>query len=55
MISIVDLHAEDLEMMGTAIAMSNCRSRVTRDSGAAGDGAAGMLFTSLGIMVRPDK
>jgi hypothetical protein len=55
MISIVDLHAEDLEMMGIAIAMSNCRSRVTRDSGAAEDGAAGMLFTSPGIIVRPDK
>jgi hypothetical protein len=55
MISIVDLDAEDLERTATAIAMSNCRSRVTRDPSTAEDAAAGMLPDSLGIMVRPDK
>jgi hypothetical protein len=55
MIFIVGLDAEDLEGMATAIAMSNCRSRVTRDPGAVEDGAGGMLPDSISIMVRPDE
>jgi len=55
MISIVDLDAEDLEGIATAIAMSNYRPTVTRDPGAVGDPAAGMLPDSISIVIRPDK
>jgi hypothetical protein len=55
MISIIDLDAEDLKGMATAIAMSTRRSAVIRDLGAVEDGAAAMLPDSLVIMVRPDK
>ena len=51
MISIVDLDAEDLEGIATAIAMSNCGSRVTRDPSAVAGAAAAMLPDSISIVV----
>jgi hypothetical protein len=55
MISIIDLDVEDLEVIAVAIKMSNRRSTATRDLGAVGDGAAGMLPDSMSTMVRPDR
>jgi hypothetical protein len=55
MISTIDLDAEDSKGMVIAIAMSNCRSTVTRNAGAVEDGAAGVLPDSISIMVRPDR
>jgi hypothetical protein len=51
MISIMDLDAEDLEGIAPSAAMSNCRSKVTRDPSAAGDAAAEMLPDSISIVI----
>lgn len=55
MISMVDLHAGDLEGMATAIAMLNRRSRMTRHPGAVEDEAAGILPDPTSIMVQSDR
>jgi hypothetical protein len=55
MITIIDLDAEDLEGIVVAIAMSNRRSPVTEDPGAADDGTVGMLPSLISIMGRPDR
>jgi len=55
MISIFDLGRKDSTMMTTAVAISHCRLRPTRDARGTEDGAAEMLPVSPSIAVRPDN
>ena len=55
MISIANLLADVSEVMATAVAISHCRSRPTRDARSTEDGPAEMLPVSPSITVRPDK